>query len=102
MIRKGMINLAIGKDIAGAGSDGTLGTTWMSTPVNSHSSPVAVVRADLGSGSDAITHEVGHVIGFPHVAGLGPGFTPAESYWGFNTTEHGAVFSKIFSCYVSD
>ena len=145
MIRKGMINLAIGKDIAGAGSDGTLGTTWMSTPVNSHSSPVAVVRADLGSGSDALTHEVGHVIGFPHVAGLGPGFTqrygpgmtqgggtgcgldltyknyeqpschgnimgswykdgctPAESYWGFNTAEHGAAFSKIFSCYLSD
>ena len=55
-----MINIAIGKDIAGAGSDGTRGTTWMSTIVNEKSSPVAVLRADLAATEHSMTHEVGY------------------------------------------
>ena len=74
MVRKGMVNIAIGKDIGGPDSDGTRGTTWLSTIVNEKSSPVAVVRADLTAGEQSMTHEVGHIIGFPHVAGLGAGY----------------------------
>jgi hypothetical protein len=65
MIRPGMINLAVAQDVGGPA-----GTTWIAGEVDLASRPVAIFKSDqLDTGAAVLLEQVGHVVGFPRVAG---------------------------------
>ena len=60
---------------------GTLGTTWMGTPVTPTKRPVIVIRADaMTHASMVLSHEIGHVVGYPHIFGPSVKNGPAPIY----------------------